>query len=385
MAVKPARIPQKAPDLNDLFLFAQVVGHGGFSAASRSLDIPKSRLSRRISGLEERLGVRLVQRSTRTFAITAAGQLFLQHCQRAVAEAEAAEAAVMEIQKTPRGLVRISCPITMAEAVLGQLLPQYLIDHPQVRVEVTSTNRSLNLIERAIDIALVIHKDQLPDSSLVVRFLGVSRQVLVASPHLTSTDPYWIGKVDEDEEKTLRFDYDLYYRGATKLIESLIFDVDIPTIAAVNGPGYHTEIALLCDLTICSEQAIFQDGHFLIGFVPGDGQLLTFQELIGTKRASYALYTGQKIDARTALEWGLVNEVLPREKLLERAWELAAQIMKQPRAARCLTHHLLARPWKQRIISDFQAHISHEGYGIQVSNPEHNLNAIRDDWRHKKK
>ena len=189
MAVKPARIPQKAPDLNDLFLFAQVVGHGGFSAASRSLDIPKSRLSRRISGLEERLGVRLVQRSTRTFAITAAGQLFLQHCQRAVAEAEAAEAAVMEIQKTPRGLVRISCPITMAEAVLGQLLPQYLIDHPQVRVEVTSANRSLNLIERAIDIALVIHKDQLPDSSLVVRFLGVSRQVLVASPHLFEWSP----------------------------------------------------------------------------------------------------------------------------------------------------------------------------------------------------
>lgn len=200
---------------------------------------------------------------------------------------------------------------------------------------------------------------------------------------LTSTDPYWIGRVDEAEEKTLRFDYDLYYRGATKLIESLIFDVDIPTIAAVNGPGYHTEIALLCDLTICSEQAIFQDGHFLIGFVPGDGQLLTFQELIGTKRANYALYTGQQIDARTALEWGLVNEVLAGEKLLDRAWELAAQIMKRPRSTRCLTHHLLTRPWKQRIINDFQAHITHEGYGIQVSDAAHDLNAIRDSWQEK--
>ena len=163
MAGKPARTLQKAPDLNDFFLFAQVVSHGGFSAASRTLDIPKSRLSRRIARLEERLGARLVQRSTRTFAITAAGQLFLQHCQRVVAEAEAAEAAVMEIQKTPRGLVRISCPITMAEAVLGQLLPQYIIDNPQVKVEVTSTGRSLKLIERAIDIALVIHKNPLPE------------------------------------------------------------------------------------------------------------------------------------------------------------------------------------------------------------------------------
>lgn len=189
MAEKLTSVPQIAPDLNDLFLFAQVVSHGGFSAASRGLGIPKSRLSRRISHLEERLGARLVQRSTRTFAITAAGQLFLQHCQRAVAEAQAAEAAVMEIQKTPRGLVRISCPITMAEAVLGHLLPQYLTDNPQVRVEVTSTSRSLNLIERAIDIAFVIHKSPLPDSSLVVRLLGVSRQVLVASPRLFEWAP----------------------------------------------------------------------------------------------------------------------------------------------------------------------------------------------------
>jgi enoyl-CoA hydratase/carnithine racemase len=197
---------------------------------------------------------------------------------------------------------------------------------------------------------------------------------------LTSTDPYWIGRVDESEEKALLFNYDLYYRGATKLIESLMFDVDIPTIAAVNGPGYHTEIALLCDLTICSDDAIFQDGHFLIGFVPGDGQLLSFQELIGTKRASYALYTGQKIDAKTALDWGLVNEVLTKDRLLDRAWELAAQIMRQPRSTRCLTHHLLSRPWKQRIINDFQAHIAHEGYGVHVSNPRHQLNVIRDSW-----
>jgi enoyl-CoA hydratase/carnithine racemase len=197
---------------------------------------------------------------------------------------------------------------------------------------------------------------------------------------LTSTDPYWIGVVNEDEEKALPFDYDNYYCEATKLIENLVFDVDIPTIAAVNGPGYHTEIALLCDITICSEDAVFQDGHFLVGFVPGDGQLLTFQELIGTKRSAYALYTGQKIDARTALEWGLVNEVTARQGLVDRAWELAKEIMKQPRATRCLTHQLLKRPWKQRIINDFQAHITHEGYGILDAQPTHDLNTVRDTW-----
>lgn len=200
---------------------------------------------------------------------------------------------------------------------------------------------------------------------------------------LTSTDPYWIGVVDEEEEVDLPFDYNHYYREATKLIENLVFEVDIPTIAAVNGPGYHTEIALLCDITICSEEAIFQDGHFLVGFVPGDGQLLTFQELIGVKRSSYALYTGQKIDAQTALQWGLVNEVVPREQLLQRARELAATIMKQPRSTRCLTHALLMRPWKQRLINDFQMHITHEGYDVYASAPKHELNAVRDSWKDK--
>ncbi len=198
---------------------------------------------------------------------------------------------------------------------------------------------------------------------------------------LTSTDPYWIGVVDEDEEKDLPFGYDTYYREATKLIENLLFNVDIPTIAAINGPGYHTEIALLCDITICTEQAIFQDGHFLIGFVPGDGQLLTFQELLGPKRSAYAAYTGQKIDASTALDWGLVNEVVSPDKLLDRAWELAGMIMQQPRATRCLTHHLLVRPWKQRLINDFPMHITHEGYGVYVSEPRHDLNRVRNTWK----
>jgi len=197
---------------------------------------------------------------------------------------------------------------------------------------------------------------------------------------LTSTDPYWIGYVDESEEPNLPFDYNNYYREATKLIENLIFSIDIPTIAAVNGPGYHTELALLCDITICCEEAVFQDGHFLIGFVPGDGQLMTFQELIGTKRSSYALYTGQKIDARTALQWGLVNELVPKADLVDRAWQLAATIMKQPRATRCLTHQLLVRPWKQRIMADFQAHIAHEGFGVHVAAPKHELNIVRDSW-----
>lgn len=195
---------------------------------------------------------------------------------------------------------------------------------------------------------------------------------------LTSTDPYWIGI--SDPEARFRFDHDIYYIDATKIVENLIFDVDIPTIAAVNGPGFHTELALLCDITICTEDAIFQDGHFMVGYVAGDGQFLTFQELLGAKRSAYALYTGQQINAQMASQWGLVNEVVPRERLVERARELGSMIMKQPRATRCMTHHVITRPWKRRIINDFQFHIAQEGFAAHCNTPDHDLNRIKETW-----
>ncbi len=195
---------------------------------------------------------------------------------------------------------------------------------------------------------------------------------------MTSTDPYWIGI--SDPEARFRFDHDIYYIDATKIVENLIFDVDIPTIAAVNGPGFHTELALLCDITICTENAIFQDGHFMVGYVAGDGQFLTFQELLGLKRSAYALYTGQQINAQMAKEWGLVNEIVSKEDLVGRAREIAALIMKQPRATRCMTHHIITRPWKRRLINDFQFHIAQEGFGAHCNSPDHDLNRIKETW-----
>jgi len=171
-------------DLNDLYLFASVVEHGGFSRASRALGLPKSRLSRRVAALEERLATRLVQRSTRTFAVTDAGRAFLQHCQSMIAEADAAENAVAEIQAVPRGLLRISCPITMTQYVIGPILPAFLLANPEVRVDLMSTNRLVNLIEENIDIGLFVHRAPLQDSLLVERMLGLSPQLLVASPLL---------------------------------------------------------------------------------------------------------------------------------------------------------------------------------------------------------
>src|SRR5690606_10828428 len=134
-----------------------------------------------------------------------------------------------------------------------------------------------------------------------------------------------------------------------KLVESFVGNLDIPTIAAVNGPGIHTEFALMCDVTLAVESADFMDPHFLAGSPPGDGQALALQALMGPKRAAYYIYGGKSIPAKTALELGIISDVLPREQLLDRAWELAEFIMKRPRFTRWATHNILSRPWKKLV------------------------------------
>ena len=164
--------------------------------------------------------------------------------------------------------------------------------------------------------------------------------------------------------------YDQIYSDATKLLEAFIFNIDIPTISCINGSGLHTEFALLCDITLCAEQAELFDPHFKFGLVPGDGQGLTFQELMGIKRAAYYLYTSDTINAEMAKEMGLVNEVLPLDALLPRAQEIAEKIMQKPRAIRRMTSAVLRRQWKRRLVDDLGFHIAHELLGMHLNKSE---------------
>ncbi|WP_329175710.1 enoyl-CoA hydratase/isomerase family protein [Streptomyces sp. NBC_01477] len=190
---------------------------------------------------------------------------------------------------------------------------------------------------------------------------------------LTGTGDAWLAPGDPSrlgelmrEPRPDNFAYRTYL-DAMKLLENLAFAIDVPTIAAVNGPGAgHTEFALLCDITLCSQDAVFADTHLAAGVAPGDGMHLALQELLGTKRAAYHLYTGAPIDATAALDLGLVNEVLPTEELLPRAWQLAEAIRSRPKAARRLTHAIVARPWKRRLVQDFGFGLAHEMFGISA-------------------
>ncbi len=175
------RVEGALHDLNDLRLFVAVVEHGGYSAAGRALNTPKSRLSKRISQLEERLGVRLLQRTTRRFAVTEIGERFYAHCRAALDEAQAAQDVVDTLRAEPRGVVRMSCPVSLTQAVLACVLPDFLAAHPQVQVRVHASDRRVDVIGEGFDLAVRVRDKLDTDASLVLRTFGHDRVLLVAS------------------------------------------------------------------------------------------------------------------------------------------------------------------------------------------------------------
>lgn len=169
-------------DLNDLYLFAQVVAHGGFAAAGRAVGISKSKLSRRVSDLEARLGVRLIQRSTRRFAVTDIGQEYYRHCVAMLVEAEAAQEAIDRSRSEPQGIVRVSCPPALVCFQVGDMIARYMAANPRVTVHLESTSRRVDLISDGIDVAIRVRFPPIEQTDHVMRVLGESEQRLVASP-----------------------------------------------------------------------------------------------------------------------------------------------------------------------------------------------------------
>lgn len=169
-------------DLNDMIFFAEVAERGSFTAASRALGLPKSRLSRRVASLEAQLGVQLMQRSSRKLSLTQAGELYLRYCTEMREAAQAASEAIAQVQTEPHGTVRLSCPVTLAQSAMGPLLPGFMQRYPQVRVEMRVLNRPVDPVEDGVDIALRVRPQIENSATLVAKTFGVSRLILVASP-----------------------------------------------------------------------------------------------------------------------------------------------------------------------------------------------------------
>ena len=148
---------------------------------------------------------------------------------------------------------------------------------------------------------------------------------------LTGTGDAFIDRSNWDEPLSTPRDWDRIYWEAKHLLSDLL-EIEVPIIGAVNGPArIHAELPLLSDITLAATTADFQDGgHIPLGAVPGDGVHVVWQELLGVNRGRYFLLTGQTLDAAEALRLGLVAEVLPADKLLARAWELAEDLVRKP-------------------------------------------------------
>jgi DNA-binding transcriptional LysR family regulator len=176
-------------DLNDLYYFVQVVDHGGFTPAGRALNMPKSKLSRRIAAMESQYGIRLLQRTTRHFSVTETGQEFYRHCMAVLVQAEAARHVMERRRSEPQGVVRMSCPTGLLASQVGDVLGRFMMLYPKVQIYLEATNRRVDVLGEGLDLALRVRFPPLEDSGLVMRVLSESAQRLVGSPKLLDARP----------------------------------------------------------------------------------------------------------------------------------------------------------------------------------------------------
>lgn len=167
-------------DLNDIAVFVRVAQLGSFSRAAQALGMPVSTVSRRVTTLEEALGVTLLQRSTRKLSLTVQGRAYYEQCSEPLNELHDAERALTQAQREPEGLLRISVPVILGQAPFFTFISEFMRAYPRVRVDLHITNAFLDLIGENIDVA--IRYGDLHDSSLVARPIGTSVRYIVATP-----------------------------------------------------------------------------------------------------------------------------------------------------------------------------------------------------------
>ncbi|MEQ8603036.1 MAG: LysR family transcriptional regulator [Marivibrio sp.] len=183
-------------DLSGIAVFAAVVEAGSFTKAGDKLGLSKSAVSKQITKLEERLGAQLMNRTTRRLSLTEVGQAFYERCRRIVAEAEEAELAVTRLQVAPRGILRLSAPVSFGIEHLGPALPDFMAQHPEVQIDMECADRQVDLVEEGFDMAVRIGR--MRDSSLIAKRIAYSRRKVLAAPG------YWAehGKPAHPDELT---------------------------------------------------------------------------------------------------------------------------------------------------------------------------------------
>lgn len=174
-------------DLNEIAVFIRVVQSGSFSEAAKKLGMPNSTVSYKVSCLEKRLGVTLIQRTTRKLNITPAGQQYYKKCLQGLSEIQAAEAEVAATQGEAQGLLRITAPVELGSGALPQIVSEFSLKHPKVSVEVILTERRVDLLSENVDLA--IRAGDLKDSTLIAKKIGAVYFATFASPRYLKNKP----------------------------------------------------------------------------------------------------------------------------------------------------------------------------------------------------
>jgi DNA-binding transcriptional LysR family regulator len=190
-------------DLNETAVFVKVVQAGSFSAAARQMDLPNSTVSTRVARLEKRLGVTLLQRTTRRLHLTEAGEMFYRHAAVGLDHMLEAEAAVAAVSGEARGLLRLTAPSDFGDEILVGLIDALLAEHPAIHLELTLTDRFVDLVAEGVDVA--IRAGELEDSTLVARRVGVACWAAVASPGYLHAAPSLARPQDLQEHRCLQF------------------------------------------------------------------------------------------------------------------------------------------------------------------------------------
>src|ERR1041385_3611708 len=245
-------------DLNDIVVFTKVVETKSFTGAAEQLGLPKSTVSRKLAQLEERLGVRLVQRTTRKPALTDIGQAYYERCARIVADVAAAEQLVTDMQSTPRGRLRMTAPVDLSMRYLGTIVADFLAIHSDINIELEASDRVVDLIEEGFDLA--VRFGTLPESTLIARRLCSISAVMCASPeYLTRRGtPTTIEELDDHDR--LLFTPSPRTQSWTLIHGDQIFEFGRPArFASNNVSAVHAAaaagagIALLTDFMVASD------------------------------------------------------------------------------------------------------------------------------------
>lgn len=269
-------------DLNAMLVFARVVEARSFSAAATRMGVSKSAVSKQVSRLEDRLGARLLNRTTRRLSLTEIGAAFYERCARIAAEAEEAELAVTRLHQEPRGTLRVNAPQSFASRHLSPLLPEFLAAHPELRVDLTLADRIVDVIEEGYDV--VIRIAELADSSLIARKLAYARRVVCAAP------AYWDARGRPVAPADLRAHDCLGYSYLASRGEWPFEGPDGPTSVKVTGTLNTNSGDVLMDAATAGRGVVFLP-TFICGAALADGRLeAVLEDYEAAPRGVFAVY-----------------------------------------------------------------------------------------------